>query len=65
MYFVQGATEAGGRAVVFEEWYALLEAPTKNVQVLETSGHRPLFEQPTQFAEFMVETVLAETQPSR
>lgn len=33
--------------------------------VLETSGHRPLFEQPRQFHEVMTETVLAETSTDR
>jgi len=61
MYFVQGAHEADGRAEPFAEWYSVLAAPTKDLVVLDTSGHRPLFEQPDEFVTYMVDTVLAET----
>jgi proline iminopeptidase len=63
-YFVQGAHEAAGRAEPFDEWYPMLEAPAKDLVVLDTSGHRPLFEQPDEFVDYMVDTVLAETQGS-
>lgn len=65
MYFVQGAHEAGGRAELFEEWYPMVEAPVKDLTVLGTSGHRPLFEQPEEFVEHMEGVVLAGTDPSR
>jgi proline iminopeptidase len=61
MFFVQGAHEAGGRADVFAEWYPLVDAPIKDVAVLDTSGHRPLWEQPDEFVEYMVGTVLDRT----
>ena len=61
MFFVQGAHEADGRAEPFGEWYPMIEAPTKDVVVLETSGHRPLFEQPDEFVAYMNDTVLAQT----
>ncbi len=64
VYFVQGAHEANGRAQPFGEWYSMLTAPSKDVVVLDTSGHRPLFEQPEEFVSYMVGTVLAETDPS-
>jgi pimeloyl-ACP methyl ester carboxylesterase len=57
MYFVQGAHEAGGRAAPFAEWYPMIDAPVKELVVLDTSGHRPLFQQPDEFTEFMVTTV--------
>ncbi|MFZ1286077.1 MAG: alpha/beta hydrolase, partial [Candidatus Phosphoribacter sp.] len=63
MYFVQGAHEARGRAQLFEQWYSMVEAPIKDVTVLETSGHRPLWEQPDQFVDYMVGKVLRETSP--
>jgi pimeloyl-ACP methyl ester carboxylesterase len=50
IYLVQGRHEARGRAELAEEWFAMLEAPLKEIFVLETSGHRPLFEQPAAFA---------------
>ncbi len=61
VFFVQGANEADGRAEPFDEWYPMIEAPTKDVVVLDTSGHRPLFEQPDEFVDYMNNTVLAQT----
>jgi len=61
MFFVQGAHEADGRAEPFAEWYPMIEAPTKDMVVLDTSGHRPLFEQPDEFVAYMNDTVLART----
>jgi len=61
VFFVQGAHEARARSQVFEEWYPTIAAPIKNMTVLETSGHRPLFEQPHEFVEYMVKTVLSST----
>lgn len=57
-HFVQGAHEARGRGELFEQWYDMLDAPTKTVAHLDTSGHRPLFEQPDRFVEHLVETIL-------
>ena len=61
MFFVQGAHEAGGRAELFEDWYPMIDAPIKDLEVLDTSGHRPLWEQPDAFVDFMVDTVLDQT----
>jgi proline iminopeptidase len=63
VYFVQGAHEADGRADVFADWYPNVNAPVKDMVVLDTSGHRPLFEQPDEFVDYMVDTVLADTAP--
>ena len=60
-YFVEGAHEAPGRAKPFQQWYAGLSAPRKELTVLAGSGHRPLFEQPKEFVAFMTDTVLAQT----
>lgn len=62
VFFVQGVYEADGRAEPFDAWYPTVNAPTKDLTVLDTSGHRPLFEQPEPFVEYMVGTVLAGTQ---
>jgi proline iminopeptidase len=62
VFFVQGAHEAPGRALVFDEWYAGLRAPSKDRTSFATSGHRPLFEQPKEFVSYMVDVVLARTQ---
>jgi pimeloyl-ACP methyl ester carboxylesterase len=65
VYLFQGGQEARGRAVLADEWFAMLDAPRKRMAVAETSGHRPLWEQPDEFYDFMTSTVLAETAPSR
>ena len=64
IYLVQGRYEARGRSELAEEWFEMLEAPHKEMIVFDTSGHRPLFEQPDRFHEVMTETVLAETKPA-
>ncbi len=64
VFFVQGAHEADGRIEPFDEWYRMLDAPSKDLVVLDTSGHRPLFEQPEEFVEYMNETVLKRRVPS-
>jgi pimeloyl-ACP methyl ester carboxylesterase len=63
VYLVQGRYEAPGRAELAGEWFEMLEAPSKEMIVFETSGHRPLFEQPDLFHQVMTESVLAETLP--
>jgi pimeloyl-ACP methyl ester carboxylesterase len=63
VYFVQGANEADGRAEPFEAWYPTITAPSKDLTTLDTSGHRPLFEQPGPFVDYFVDTVLAGTEP--
>jgi pimeloyl-ACP methyl ester carboxylesterase len=62
VYFAQGVHEARGRAEIFEEWFAMIDAPDAEVARFDTSGHRPLFEQPDEFVAFMVDTVLTRTQ---
>lgn len=64
VYLVQGRYEARGRSELADEWFEMLEAPYKEMIVFDTSGHRPLFEQPDRFHEVMIETVLAETKPA-
>ena len=61
MYFVQGAHEARGRAEPFDEWYPMVGRRPRTCIVLDSSGHRPLWEQPDQFVDYMVGTVLEET----
>lgn len=63
MFFVQGAHEARGRAELFADWYPMIDAPIKDVATLDTSGHRPLFEQPGEFVAYITNTVLPATTP--
>jgi pimeloyl-ACP methyl ester carboxylesterase len=61
VYLAQGAHETPGRTGPALEWFELLDAPSKDLVVFDTSGHRPLWEQPEEFHELMTEQVLAET----
>jgi proline iminopeptidase len=65
VYLAQGAHETPGRAEPAAEWFELLDAPSKELVVFDTSGHRPLWEQPEEFHDLMTERVLAETAPSQ
>ena len=53
VYMVIGKHEARGRAVLANEWFEMLNAPSKEMIVFEHSGHRPLFEEPATFAAVM------------
>jgi proline iminopeptidase len=57
VYFVQGAHEAPGRSTPFAQWYADLTAPSKDTVVFDRSGHRPLFEQPDAFVDYITTQV--------
>ena len=61
IHLVQGRHEARGRSELVRTWFEQLEAPAKTMTVLETSGHRPLFEQPERFREVMTQKVLGQT----
>lgn len=59
---VEGEHEARGRAVLAEEWFAGLDAPSKELVVLDHSGHTPHLDEPGRFADLMGE-LMAETYP--
>ena len=63
VYLAQGAHEAPGRAGPARDWFNGLQAPDKELVVFDSSGHRPLWEQPDEFAEFMTQTVLNRATP--
>jgi proline iminopeptidase len=65
VYLAQGAHETPGRAGPAAEWFELLDAPSKELVVFGTSGHRPLWEQPDEFYDLMTERVLTETGAAR
>ena len=60
VFFAQGAHEAGGRAVLFEDWYPMVRAPRKDLVVLDSAGHRPLFEQPDEFVNYLNDVVVSD-----
>ena len=61
VYLMEGRFEAPGRLGPAQQWFDLLDAPTKQWITFDTSGHRPLFEQPDLFHQKMTDTVLAQT----
>ena len=61
VYLVEGRHEAPGRLGPATQWFNLLDAPDKQLITFDTSGHRPLFEQPDRFHHLMSDTVLAQT----
>jgi pimeloyl-ACP methyl ester carboxylesterase len=65
IYLVEGRYEVRGRAELAQQWFAKLQAPHKQIEVFDTSGHRPQFEQPETFTKFMTDTVLANTDANR
>lgn len=52
---VQGVHEARGRDVLAREWFAQLEAPSKELLTFDHSGHTPHLDEPGRFAQAMVE----------
>ena len=58
---MQGAHEAPGRAELFDGWYPRNHAPIKGRTVLDTSGRRPLFEQPDDFLDYLTDVVVPNT----
>jgi pimeloyl-ACP methyl ester carboxylesterase len=62
-YMVLGEHEARGRAVLAEEWFNMLDAPSKEAFIFEGSGHRAHFDRPGDFAEVMGH-VLEQTSPA-
>ena len=61
VYLMEGRFEAPGRLGPAKQWFDLLDAPTKQWITFDTSGHRPLFEQPDLFHQKMTDIVLAQT----
>jgi proline iminopeptidase len=58
VFQMMGRYEARGRSEPAAEWFELLDAPHKEWIEFDTSGHRPLFEQPEAFHQAMVDHVL-------
>lgn len=53
VYLVEGRFEPRGRKDLARDWFQHLKAPEKQLEEFETSGHRPIFEQPGKFAQLM------------
>jgi pimeloyl-ACP methyl ester carboxylesterase len=57
VYLAQGRYEAPGRAALANAWFEQLDAPSKTLVEFDTSGHRPLWEQPSEFHDLMTDIV--------
>ncbi|MBU2666029.1 alpha/beta hydrolase [Actinoplanes bogorensis] len=53
VWFVLGGDEMRGLRVLFDEWYAELRAPGKELVVVPGAGHAVQFEQPDRFVEVL------------
>ena len=56
---VIGEHEARGRSVLARDWFDQLDAPDKQLVVVEGAGHRPSFEDPAGFSQLMREVATA------
>lgn len=61
VYFAEGRFDLNARTDLLESYFASLQAPSKQVMWFEHSGHNPAHEEPAQFNQFMVDSVLAQT----
>nr|WP_162907962.1 alpha/beta hydrolase [Allorhizocola rhizosphaerae] len=50
---MMGAHEVPVRMSLAREWHELLQAPRKELVVIDGAGHRPQFERPTEFVALM------------
>ena len=55
-----GENELRGRLELAEEWFSMLDAPLKEIYILENSGHAAAFEH----ADFLHRVLLDEILPS-
>lgn len=60
VYFVAGDRDVPARTRDLNAWFAVLQAPHKEIVTLKNAGHRSMFDQPTAFAGVLAR-VLTET----
>ncbi|NJK75595.1 MAG: alpha/beta fold hydrolase [Richelia sp. CSU_2_1] len=65
VYFTVGRWDVNAMASLVERYYKGLQAPHKELIWFEKSGHTPLYEEPKQFVDIIVNRVLAKTLPVR
>jgi pimeloyl-ACP methyl ester carboxylesterase len=64
VYFLIGRHDVNAPPELTEEYYQILTAPRKELIWFERSGHNPWVHESTRFVDVMVNTVLAQTQPT-
>jgi pimeloyl-ACP methyl ester carboxylesterase len=62
VYFIKGRWDINASNSLLEEYFAILEAPHKELIWFEHSAHTPSWDEPEHFVDVMVNTVLAQTQ---
>ncbi len=63
VYFFIGRHDYNTPFALVEEYYDLLEAPSKSLIWFENSAHMPNLEEPDRFQDVLINTVLADTRP--
>jgi pimeloyl-ACP methyl ester carboxylesterase len=63
VYFLIGRHDINAPTALVEQYFAVLDAPHKEIVWFEHSGHTPWVSESNRFVEVMVETVLAHRQP--
>jgi pimeloyl-ACP methyl ester carboxylesterase len=63
VYFIRGRWDFNTSHRLAEEYFALLDAPHKQLIWFEDSAHTPMWDEPAHFVDVMINTVLADTQP--
>lgn len=64
VYLLEGEHELRGRLELAEEWFAMLQAPHKEIHILPNAGHAPAFEQADEFHRLLLDEVLPRTYPA-
>ena len=62
VYFIKGRWDINASNSLLEDYFALLDAPRKELIWFEESAHTPLWEEPGRFVDVMVNTVLAQNE---
>jgi len=62
VYFIKGRWDMNASNALTEEYFDILDAPHKELIWFEDSAHTPSWDEPEQFTDVMVNTVLAQTQ---
>lgn len=65
VYFIKGRWDINASNSLLEEYFALLDAPHKELIWFEDSAHTPSWDEPNHFVDVMVNTVLSQTYPNR
>jgi CubicO group peptidase (beta-lactamase class C family) len=63
VYFIKGRWDVNAANSLAEDYFALLDAPQKHLIWFEDSAHTPMWDEPAQFIEVMVNTILPAAEP--